>query len=283
MPPLTKLRIYTMKEIIKKWYDILKFPKEYDSAFEKLLLETRLTPSTVDKYKSMNDYKTDLLMSLYFCEATAKKAEKQGLPFDVLLNSLSDIVTLTKIYYREYNTIGLSGYGWTTLAHRLYLHKLGRLEFMPSAGKMEVHIPRGEPFPPKTCIESFKSSVEFFGKYYPDFKYDTYYTDSWLLDDTLAQFLNKDSNILNFARLFEKSKKTESDDAIHFVFGSDAARENLSEYEIKNSFMQKLYDYVMNGGKLYRVYGEIKKEDIIGGKLEKRLIKKRRLVYERNN
>lgn len=258
-----------MKEIIKKWYNILNFPREYDGAFEKLLSETELTPSTVDEYKSANDYKKDLLMSLYFCEATAENAEKQGLPYDVLLDSLSDIVTLTRAYYEERNDIGLYSYGWTVLAHKLYLHKLGRLEFMPSAGKMEVHIPRGEPFDPEACIESFKKSVDFFEKYYPDFEYDTYYTDSWLLDDeTLVQFLNKDSNILHFARFFDKQKKTESDDAIHFVFGYSAERGNLSKYAIKNSFMQKLYDYVMNGGKLYRVYGEIKKDDIVSGKLE---------------
>ena len=30
-----------------------------------------------------------------------------------------------------------------------------------------------------------------------------------------------------------------------------------------------MYDYVMNGGKLYEVYGEIEKADIISGKLGK--------------
>lgn len=257
-----------MKEIIKKWYDILNFPKEYDSAFEKLLSSAELTPCTIDEYKSTKDYKKDLLMSLYFCEATAKKSEEEGLPYDVLLDTLSDIPTWTKKYYREYNDIGLFEYGWTVLAHKLYLHKLGRLEFMPSADKMEVHIPAGDPFKPEDCIDSFKRSVVFFERYYPDFQYDTYYTCSWLLDDTLAKFLNKDSNILHFARFFEVSQKTESDDAIRFVFGWDATRENLSKYEIKNSFMQKLYDYVMDGGKLYHAYGEIKKADIISGKLE---------------
>ena len=85
-----------MKEIIKKWYDTLNFPNEYDGAFEKLLSETELTHSTVEEYKSTKDYKKDLLMSLYFCEATAEKAKKQGLPYEVLLETLSDIPTWSK-------------------------------------------------------------------------------------------------------------------------------------------------------------------------------------------
>ena len=258
-----------MKEIIKKWYDTLNFPNEYDSAFEKLLSEAELTHSTVEEYKSTKDYKKDLLMSLYFCEATAEKAKIQGLPHEVLLETLSDIPTWTRAYWREHNDIGLYEYGWTTLAHNLYLHKLGRLEFMPSAGKMEVHIPAGEPMKPEECLRSFEKSVDFFGKYYPDFNYETYYTDSWLLDDTLENFLGKDSNILKFARLFKRSEKKESDAALRFTFGWSATRENLHTYKIRNGFMQKMYDYVMNGGKLYEVYGEIEKADIISGKLGK--------------
>ena len=259
-----------MKEIIKKWYNILNFPKDYDDAFLKLLSESELTPCTTDDYKSTKDYKKDLLMSLYFCEATAQKTKERGLPYNVLLDTLSDIRKRVIAHYREYNDIGMFGYEWTVHTHRLRLYKLGRLEFMPADNKMEIHIPADEPFNREICIDSLKRSVDFFERYYPDFKYETYSVDSWLLDDTLAKFLNSNSNILRFAQLFDKSKRTESDDAIHFVFSCNATRENLSKYEIKNTFMQKLYDYVMSGGKLYRVYGEIKKTDIVSGKLELR-------------
>ena len=250
-----------MKAIIKKWYD---------SYFEKLLSETELTPCTIDDYKSTKDYKMDLLMSLYFCESTAKKAKEQGLTYDVILDTFSDITKRVCAFVRENNELGMYGHEWTTLAHGLNLHKLGRLEFMPSADKMEVHIPAGEPFDTDACVDSFLKSVDFFDRYHPDFKYDTYSVDTWLLDDTLVRFLDKDSNILRFARLFDKKNKTESDDAIRFVFGWNATRENLSKFEIKNSFMQKLYDYITDGGKLYRVYGEIKKDDIVNGRLELR-------------
>ena len=87
------------------------------------------------------------------------------------------------------------------------------------------------------------------------------------MDDTLAKFLNKDSNILQFAKLFKTSKKKESDAALRFVFGWNATRDNLHTYKIQNGFMQKMYDYVMDGGKLYEVYGEIEKTDITHGRL----------------
>ena len=256
-----------MKQIIKKWYDTLKFPAECTNDFENLLASAELTPCAIDEYKITGNFKKDLMMSLYFCDEAAEKAKKQGLPRDVLLETLSDIPTWTNAHYHEYNDIGLLEYGWITLGLNLYLHKLGRLEFMPSADKMEVHIPAGEPLICSDCLQSFKMSVEFFEKYYPNFEYETYYTSTWLLDDTLAKFLNKDSNILQFAKLFKTSKKKESDAALRFVFGWNATRDNLHTYKIQNGFMQKMYDYVMNGGKLYEVYGEIEKTDITHGRL----------------
>ena len=251
-----------MKRIIKKWYDALNFPEEYADNFNGLIESAKLTPCTIGEYKSTGDFKKDLLMSLYFCEETEDKAKKRGLPYRVLLETLSDISAWTKAYWHENNDIGLLEYNWISLGLNLKLHKLGRLEFMPSADKMEVHIPTGEPLICSECLQSLKMSAEFFGRYYPDYEYETYCTYSWLLDDTLEKFLKKDSNILRFAKLFKTSKRKESDAALRYVFGWNATRENLHTYKVSNDFMQKMYDYIMMGGKLYEVYGEIKKTDI---------------------
>ena len=110
-----------MKQIIKKWYDTLKFPAECTNDFENLLASAELTPCAIDEYKITGNFKKDLMMSLYFCDEAAEKAKKQGLPRDVLLETLSDIPTWTNAHYHEYNDIGLLEYGWITLGLNLYL------------------------------------------------------------------------------------------------------------------------------------------------------------------
>ena len=199
-------------------------------------------------------------MSLYFCEEAMAESKKCGLPNDVFENTMSDIVAWTKAYEQEYHKLGLFEYSWISLGLKLRLHKLGRLEFMPAENEVEVHVPAGEPIDPNQCEESFRLAEQFFSKYYPDFLYDHYCIHSWLLDDTLARFLKPDSNILRFSDMFQKREKDENYSALRYVFGWNATKENLKSYIPKNHFMQGLYDYVLNDGKLYAVRGIRKRE-----------------------
>lgn len=244
-----------MKEIIKNWYERLHFPEEYRKEFETLLADAALSECAISDYQGTGNFQMDFLMSLYFCEEALSEARKKGIPDEVQIETLSDLVAWTKAYVQENHRLGLYEYAWIRFGLTQKLFKLGRLEFMPAENCVEVHIPSGGPFDPALCEESFQRAEEFFPSCMPEHSYDHYCIHSWLLDDTLAKFLKPDSNILHFAGLFQPGDRNESDSALRYVFGWDATRENLRRYTPRNSFMQGMYDYVLGGGKLYEVYG----------------------------
>ena len=246
-----------MKNIIKKWYYKLSFPKEYDEAFEKILEKSSLEPATIDQYTYGKDYEKDFLMFLYFCEDLEKYYKKTGISEDILLDTLSDIVVWTKIHFRINKKIGLSETHWLVrhLSGRLF--KLGRLQFCMESEEIEVHIQEGASLDEKECDESFEKAKVFFKNYFPMRKFKYFTCESWLLDDTLKKFLKPGSNILKFASRFTPYEKSESYSALTYIFERTATEKNLSKYKATSRFAEELKKYVLSGGKLYMVKGRI--------------------------
>ena len=82
---------------------------------------------------------------------------------------------------------------WLSLALRMKIFRLGRLQFEPDEDRhvLHVHIPEGEPLDDAACGESFAIAEEFFGPEYTIFD-----CESWLLSPKLQKLLKPDSNIL---------------------------------------------------------------------------------------
>ena len=247
-----------MKNIIQKWYTALAFPEEWNNEFEQLLARYELTSCTVEDYDDTEDMQRNLLMFLYFCENTEAIYEEKKLPHDVLMDTLGDIVVWTKVYWSMHNTLGLAETRWLRAHMTGQLFKLGRLQFILKEGYAEIHIPRGAPLLPNACQDSLSRAKVFYKTYFPEKPFDKFTCHSWLLDDTLKQFLGSDSNIVKFMEMFEiKERGGAADDAIQYTFRWDARRATISNFEAKNSFAVKLKEYVLNGGALYTPLGEI--------------------------
>ena len=97
-----------MKNIIRKWYAKLGFPKGWDSAFETLLGKTELSPCTVDDYDHNADFARNLPMYLYFCEHLQKQYKQRGIEEKYLLDTLGDIVIWAKTHYGMHQSLGIS-------------------------------------------------------------------------------------------------------------------------------------------------------------------------------
>ncbi|MBE6885044.1 MAG: hypothetical protein E7487_10600 [Ruminococcaceae bacterium] len=247
-----------MKNIIRKWYAALAFPQEWDEAFEELLNRYELTPCMVEDYDDNVDMQRNLLMYLYFCERTEALYEEMSISKDILLDTLKDIVVWTKIYWSMHSTLGLAETRWLCGHLKRELFKLGRLQFILKDGYAEIHIPRGGPLLPEECRKSLDLAQNFYRTYFPEKPFDRFTCHSWLLDDTLKQFLGANSNIVKFMEMFEiKERGGAADDAIQYTFRWDARRATISNFEAKNSFAVKLKEYVLNGGALYTPLGEI--------------------------
>ena len=265
------------KQIIKKWYKALGFPEEYNSDFESYLDSLELDGiSTIREYDgSSHTAEYNLLAYLYFCEDLSKKYGQLGIPDTVLYDTLSDIVTWSKVYYGIYGKVGLAEIEWLKNHVSFCLFKLGRLQFKMSPSKfdipeagicrgdsvMEIHIPEGGAMTPEQCKASIDAANDFFAEYFPDFKWEYYTCHSWLLDVGLSEILSERSNILAFQRMFKisKSAKEKSDAIIRYTFRWDTKRENLADASPKSSFAERIKAKALSGGEFFEALGYIKR------------------------
>ena len=258
------------KSVIEKWYKILNFPKEYTEDFYALLKATDCEDITdINGYADSSDKGKNLLAYLYFCESVSEKYKKLGIPEEILIDTLYDLVVWTKTYYDMTGKVGFAQTGWLKWHMSFKLFKLGRLQFAFDKAECDieaysvkrgddilaVHIAEVGPLDIDECLKSFENAKNFFKKYFPEYNYKCFTCHSWLLDEGLGNYLRENSNILRFAALFKNIKADESDALLKYIFRRDATRENLDDMKIKSSFAQKIYDAVKCGETFYEVLG----------------------------
>lgn len=263
------------KTIIQKWYALLEFPTEYDAEFAAALASYEIPADvTIETYDLRStDGKRNLLTFLYLCEAVQQKADARGIPHEIVVETLKDIVIWTKVYTDMKGELYLGELGWLCIHMNFTMFRLGRLQFrmskafrdMPEAGivkgdnVMEIHIPRGGKLTPSECEASLNWAREFFAAYFPEFSYTCFTCNSWLLDEDLKAFLPEKSNIIRFGDLFTRVYAKELNCLLSSVFTDDTTEENLASAVCTSTFAQKVKDAVLSGKKFHMTLGFIPK------------------------
>ena len=261
--------------IIEKWYKKLNFSSKYDSEFYEALHTIEIPEDTsIQNYNlESTDGKRNLLAFLYMCEALEKKYEEHGISKKILLDILSDIVRWCDEWSKIKGELYLGEIGWLSRSMNFYLFKIGRLQycihsvtekftkFGMKIGEyfIGVHIPPNAPLKEEDAIASLDMARDFFAKYFPDMQYSYFSCLSWLLDETLKEYLPAESNILKFADLFRIVETHPSDDIVRFVFGSAANRENMDTWNCSSSFAQRIKGAIAEGRVFFEVRGLIAK------------------------
>lgn len=254
-------------DIVRKWYNRLKFPHKYDEAFGSLLDST----DVVIRDNFSDNAAENFLSALYQCETLEKRYISWGIDLKILEDTLSDVKIWTNTWYELTGELGLKETEWLSNHYSGRLFRLGRLQFgmgharqdivqknvEKGAPVIDIHIPAGEPMDNEACKEAIRMAQKFFGEYFPEFKYQCFTCHSWLLDRTLEQFLDKGSNILAFQGLFDVVGTEESDALLKYIFAWDATRERLDKYEPKSGLAKKVKSYAQSGCKFYVPYGVI--------------------------
>ena len=262
-----------MKSIIKKWYEKLGFPKEWDSAVCDLLEKAQLSPCLPETYDNSADSCKNLLMYLYFCENLQKKYCEKGIAEKYLLDTLGDIVIWAKTHYSINQSIGLSETSWLIRHVTMKLIKLGRLQFCMAPAEhatpegeisegenvLEIHICEGEKLDVAECRKSIEAAKTFFAEYFPEFEYKYFTCHSWLLDSTLKKMLSENSNILKFQKLFEVVSEDDSNRIVRYIFRWDMTEEKLSGAVCTSSFAETVKSHVLSGNTFPASLGIIKK------------------------
>lgn len=263
------------KEIIEKWYKKLNFPKEFNAEFYEALNQIPISDAiNIQNYDlSCKDGKRNLLSFLFMCEELESKYKDKGIKEEVLLDTLNDLVIWTKTWSEIKGELFLGEIEWLYRHLSMRLFKLGRLQFCFGKAEhdhigtstkkndnvLEIHIPATGPLDTNDCKASIELSKEFFSTYYPEFIYNAYTCNSWLLDTTLKDILQTDSNIVKFQDLFNIIASDEHNGILRYIFKWNTTPLNLNNYTPTTSFAQRIVDRIKNGGTFYISYGYFNK------------------------
>lgn len=270
-----RIKMKKTLKIIEKWYKLLQFPKKYDKEFYEALGEISIPDNvTIENYDvKEQDGKKNLLSFLYFCEKTEKDYLNAGISREICIQTLSDIVCWTEIWTNLKGELYLGELAWLKNHLTMRLFQIGRLQFCPQKSGFDlpewgvkkddnvlaVHIPQKGIFTKETCQVAIVKAKAFFAEFFPKLEYKGFTCRSWLLDPTLKELLNAESNILGFQNLFTLIFKDKSDSILKYVFAWDANRENLSSYISTSSFAEKVKNRIMKGGDFYTAFGFVEK------------------------
>lgn len=221
------------------------------------------------------DDKRSLAVTLLLAKDARERYREKGIPDGVFRDTMSDI----GIWCSNNGNKGLHNTFWIKNHISLELFRIGRLQFqmyrvpktadfiksLPfggSASVLNVHIPQGEKLDIEQCRQSLKKAVPFFSEYFPEFKFDYFFCESWLLYDKNREFMSSNSNIIKFMDLFDIVYSAPIDaQAIQRIFGK---RRLLSRfYPEETSLQRNAKKYIASGSRLGFGIGIIPKGNFI--------------------
>ncbi|MBR4419880.1 MAG: DUF5596 domain-containing protein [Clostridia bacterium] len=221
---------------------------------------TQLKEEMGDKY-----YPALLFYFTRFAVELRDKYIQMGFSEEEYLHTFCDLKTWTDMCILETGICGLRETGWLTSHMHAGIVRFGRMQFQPDtveedivlsntvikAGTkiLNVHIPFGGALSVDEVSSSLARAKAHFGESFV-------HAESWLLDPTLPNYLSSTSNILAFAKLFERYKVEESNSIERFVFR--VIKEDKNEYVAESSFAKKIKQALLEGEKFYSGYGVMK-------------------------
>lgn len=184
-------------------------------------------------------------------EARALHAAR-GLTDEESWETLQDLPRHAYLDRLLHGTPGLRKDWWVELAFSGRLFQLGRLQYEPRDGYLNLHVPEeGGPLTPASVDASLARAREVFPE-----QHEARIT-TWLLDPQLPALLGGDSNIVRFARRFELVGDTGVDDdgVVEFVFHTLAA--DLDELPQATRLQRAVVAHLRTGGHFRSTVGRL--------------------------
>lgn len=203
-----------------------------------------------------------LAVMLECAEKTKAFYKEKGISEKILADTLDDI----RIWCENNDNKGLANYNWIKNHINGELFRIGRLQYQMFKCKnrtlrysklpfgygenlIYVHIPQGEKLIYSDCVKSLKEATAFFDRYFPDFKYHFFFSESWLLYGENWQFMEPSCNILQFSSLFEIAySANDESQAIERIFGKKERK--IENYPEKTTLQRNAKAFMQGGGKL---------------------------------
>lgn len=117
----------------------------------------------------------------------------------------------------------------------------------PGDPVLYLHIPAGSRLDFEQCGQSFRASLEFFPRHFPELEFTAFAAGSWLLDSQLEMLLPPQANLVRFLREFYLCPiRSAGREALRRVFGS--VPEDLTRAPRDTTLRRALIDHLLEGG-----------------------------------
>ncbi len=227
---------------------------------------------TAEKFYSGNNRcmqnKSDLMRLACILKAfeyTHKDYVLKGIPDAVFFDTISDV----GIWCDENGNKGVKNYSWLKNHVRFELFKLGRLQFQlfPSRSAVfdysklpfsrgdnliYVHIPKSGKLDVGECQKSLDYARRFFAEFFPNYDYDYFICESWLLFADNSKFMKKSANIMQFANLFEYGYSVyDETQAFERIFGASSpirSKRKIASLPQNTSLQKHAVKFKLSGG-----------------------------------
>jgi hypothetical protein len=175
-----------------------------------------------------------------------------GLTDEESWRTLRDLPRHARLDRLLHGTPGLRKGWWVELAFSGRLCELGRLQFAPREGFLEIHIPEeGGPLAPAAVDASLGRARELFPRYVEA------RCASWLLDPQLAEILPPTSNVVRFQRRFTATGESRNGDADVLEFVFHTLDPDLGRLPRETTLQRAVLDHLGRGGHLHTVAGTL--------------------------
>ena len=273
----------SVKEIATAWFYRLPFAEEHEAAFVELLeKKPELPVLRIEEFETVRQtmtHQTMLVYCLFFHEELLAWHQEHNIPEAMFSGIMSDIVVNAERCIEGTGKLGLEPdlVDWMLLILNKKLFRFKRYFFEMSkavVGADDLGIQKGEPvvdihIPGKGKLDidllqqEMKEAEAFFKVHFPDFTFRYFSCYSWLLDDSLDDFLPEHANIIQFRKLFHLLKKEKSDDIFKFMYRFRMkSRAELQNWHPTSSFAEKVKAAGLSGREFYKALGVIDKKQI---------------------
>ena len=132
-----------------------------------------------------------------------------------------------------------------TLDKKIWRKVLGDDDFL-----LALHIPGGEGYTPERVKSSCEKALAFYDRYYPEYHYIGFWSESWLYDPGLREIVRPDRNIVRVQRQFYCYPVEEGDRMIRLeVLGDEHA--DYRKLTPRNSLERGMFEVWARGDRFH--------------------------------
>ena len=126
---------------------------------------------------------------------------------------------------------------------------------------LALHIPGGEGYTPERVKKSCEAALAFYDRYYPEYRYIGFWSESWLFDPTLKEILAPERNIIRVQRQFYGYPTEEGEEMIRLeVLGDRQA--DFRTLSPRNSLEKGMFEHWRRGGHFYTTGAFLLREEV---------------------